>query len=232
MNFRAAILISLLSVSSAQAQPAVAESAPPRETSEVVAAGEAVAVIAPDHATITASLSQTAATAADAAAKLDATTAQIKDAVTSLGPKWQLHLRNEQYAPSSQPAGPLVASSAVTVKRDLAIETDEAGRVAAGVNALTKLSGVSVTDVVFSVRNANAEQVELLAKASAAAKSKAEKMAAGLGVKLGRLLSAQLTEEPDGAALRERMAQGESPLTFQDQQLKLYVTVRYEALAQ
>ena len=200
------------------------------EPAEIVAAGDAVVVIPPDHATITVTLSQTAATALDASAKLDATTAQIRDVIKLLGQKWQMHLRDERYAPSGQTAGPLLASSAVVVRRDIAIESDEPLRVAQGIDKLTKLSGVSVIDVSFSVRSANAEQLELLSKAAAGAKLKAEKMAQGLGVRLGRMLSAQLTEETDGAMVRERLAQGESPLSFQDSRLKLYVTVRYEAL--
>lgn len=227
---RTAVFLSLIATATAHAQPAPVDALPRAEVSEVVAAGEAVAVVAPDHATITATLTQTAATAADATAMLDSSANLIKTAIATLGPKWQIHLRNEQYSPSGQNAGPLLGSTAVTVKRDLAIETDDPARVGNGVSAVVKIAGVAVTDVTFSVRNASGEQIELLAKASAAAKLKAEKMAAGLGVKLGRLLSAQLTEEPDGSVLRERMAQGESPLTFQDEQVKLYVTVRYEAL--
>lgn len=200
------------------------------EPSEIVATGDSVAFVAPDHATITASLSQTAATAAEATTKLDATTNQLRDALKPFGAKWQYHLRDERYSPSGQAAGPLTASAAVSVKRELAVETDDPTKVGAGIDLLTKLPGVTVSDVSFSVRNASSDQLELLTKASSLAKTKAEKIAAGLGVKLGRLLSAQLTEEPDGAAIRERMAQGESPLHFQDQRIRLFVTVRYEAL--
>ena len=207
----------------------------PSELSEIVATGDSVAVIAPDHATITASLSQTSATAAEAVTKLDTTTNQLREALKPLGTKWHTHLRDERYAPGSQNvsgqnSAPLSATTSVTVKRDLAVETDDPTKVGAAIDLLTKLAGVTVTDVSFSVRSASSEQLELLTKASALAKVKAEKMATGLGVKLGRMLSAQLTEEPDGAVIRERMAQGESPLNFQDQRVKLYVTVRYEAV--
>lgn len=221
----------ILSAANATAEPAATLTGnPTTEVSEIVATGDAVAIVAPDHATITVSLAQTAPTAAEAIAKLEATTTQLRDALKPLGTKWQSHLRDERYAPSGQNSGPLSATTAVSVKREIAVETDDPAKIGVGIDLLTKLAGASVTDISFSVRGASNEQLELLSKASSLAKLKAEKMAAGLGVKLGRMLSAQLTEEPDGAAIRERMAQGESPLNFQDQRLKLYVTVRYEAV--
>jgi len=51
--------------------------------------------------------------------------------------------------------------------------------------------------------------------------------AASLGVKLGKILSANVTEEPEGIAFREGLERGLDALRAKDHDSLIVVTVRY-----
>jgi uncharacterized protein len=100
-----------------------------------------------------------------------------------------------QYRPIGKPA--IGSYTALSVVR---VTTDELDKVGAAIDAATQAGANHVQSVQYTVRDAQALHTQLLRDASAKARANAEALAAGLNLKIVRLVSAEEIRDAASAA--------------------------------
>ena len=189
INFRSALVLCLsCSVAFAQEQPL----RPAR--SFVRATGEAVVTAKPDRATVDIGVTTQAQTAQAAAeqnaSQLDAVVNKIRQAVGSAAELKTIgYSVNANYS-YPKPAGQAtiagyMASNILEVKLN---DIPLAGKV---IDLATQSGANTIQSLQFSLRDESVAQAEALRQATVKARAKAEAMAASLGVKVVRVLSAE-----------------------------------------
>jgi len=227
MRFLSIPLFVFLSVPSlVLAEPPIAP--PPGEgLTEISVVGDAPFIAPPDFLTVEVKLEQTAATAVDAFSQLDARSTKIAETAAAACPSASAHSRGDKILPLTGALLNLKSGSPLSVQRTLAVDCAKVEQSGKLIDALLNISGNTIVDVSYSVRNSSGPVVSAIELAGKRGAEKAAAMASALGVKLGALVSSVATEEPEGDALREQLHQGQPALDFGDKRLRVYVQLRY-----
>ena len=199
----------------------------PAIDSEISATADFWSWTEPDSVRITVTLEETGASALAAKEALDRRTDQLAKAVRLASPSAVLQVRNSRFSGPAAPTAPLTQNSSVRAQRILGVESSQLDKTAALVDAARSAGAVSVSDVAYSVKNDSETKLRAVAMATQKAMHKAKAIAHSLGVDLGDLLSATVTEEPAGAVLRMKQQLGKDLGDYSDEDLHVYVNVRY-----
>lgn len=195
---------------------------------DLTVSGEAVAVIPVSGLQLTITMSQTSQTAGEASRALDEREKRVRDALAQSGVKSPLTVRGQRLTSSANAPAVLKAGIAVTVQRDLLLRLERNEGAGAVVDRLLAIPETTITDQLPLPAAGGDELEGAIATAVDQAKAKAESVAKQLGAPLGRILSLTVTEEPDGAAIREQMQEGIPPGKYGDRLVKVFVVARFQ----
>ena len=195
---------------------------------DLTVSGEAVAVIPVGGMQLTITLSQTSQGAAEATKKLDEREKKVRDILAQSGIKAPLTMRSQRITSSTNPPNVLKPGIAVNVQRDLLVRVNDNSTVGLLVDRLLTVPETAISEQL-PVPSSGAEELEAaIAVAVEEATAKAQSVAKQLSVPLGRVLSITVTEEPDGAAIREQMQEGTPPGRYSDRLVKVFVVTRFQ----
>lgn len=194
---------------------------------DLTVSGDATAVLPVKAVELTINLSQTAATASEALRQIDEREKKVRDALAQLGLTAPITRRNEKVLSSTQPTLTLKPGIAVNAERDLLVRFDRFEALAALIERVLAVPGTTISDV-RSEAASDGDAVPLaIDRALASAEQKARVAAKRLNVTLGRVLSVTVSEETDGAAVREEMERGTPPGKYSDRHVRVFAVVRY-----
>jgi uncharacterized protein YggE len=192
---------------STTAQPIVDKAAHPY----VRATGSATASAKPDRARLTIGVVTQAATA-EAAASRNAERADTLMAALhrSLGPGAQIQTSGYSLTPDfRQPRdGGQQTLTGYTASNNVEIVTDDLGNLGKLIDASTLAGGNNVQGLEFSLKDDKAARAQALGEAARKARASADAVAAALGLRVVRVLSA---EEGEPEVIRPMMAMAMAP---------------------
>lgn len=218
---RAALVLTALTIGADYTTPIVRAEEP--AATEISVSGDAPYVLLPDSALFHVSLEQTSATAQEAAAALDTRYRQIDESLRSAKLPATLRSVADVTARGQAPRG----GAALLLRRQVLVTVTETSAVPKVLDLLLRIPGGTTSAPEYLTRDSSAVVTEALTTASARAHDKAAKLASSLGVKLGPLMSAIATEEPEGEAVRQKITGNAESAEQEATQLHLFVAVRY-----
>ncbi len=224
---RTVLAILALTFSAATSAQAADPSVPESMATEIAVVGDAPFAAPPDRVTVSVRFDQTAAGAEEASSQLDARADTLTQRIKTICADAAIRMRGDKYVPPAPGPLQLKAGAPITIQRTVAIECTSPAKAGKIVDAALQAGGTVVTDVVFSASLDLKPSLDAIDQAAKRAQSKAALTAGQLGVKLGPLVSAVVTEEPEGESLRTQLQQGGSALDYGDRVQHVYVSVRY-----
>jgi uncharacterized protein YggE len=195
--------------------------------SDISVTGDAPFTQSPDFARITVQFVQTSAGAREAIAALDSRSEKLKQSLAPLLAGAGIHLRGDRFVSAPGTTLALRSGAPVTVERSLAVDCPDITKVGTLIDTALMSGADKVVDVDFSIHGDTKPNDDAIALATARAKEKAQRVAQSLGVNLGPALSVLVTEEPEGAAIRQQLQHGPEALEYADRSLHVYATVRF-----
>ncbi len=192
--------------------------------------GEATLFSAPDTLRITALVETLGATTTDAQKNLDSTISKLIAQLTAAAPgKVTVSSRGTTFSVAGAKAPGVSPNTQVTARGFVGLESSELSLAAKLVDTALAAGATSVPDIDFVVRKNEELKLRAVNEATANARHQAEAIASSLGVKLGKLLSATVTEEPLGAILRNNRQLGGSAVNqYADEEIRIFVALRFE----
>ena len=192
--------------------------------------GEATLFSAPDTLRITAVVETLGATTTDAQKNLDSTIAKISAQLTAAAPgKVSISSRGTTFSVAGAKSRGVSPNTQVTARGFVGVESSELSLAAKLVDTALAAGATSVPDIDFVVRKNEELKLRAVNEATAKARHQAEAIASSLGVKLGRVLSATVTEEPLGAILRNNRQLGGSAVNQDvDEEIRIFVALRFD----
>ena len=179
---------------------------------------------------LSASLEAAGPNAEAAVQSLETATAKLKEAVKSLSTRAVVYVRKESLHNANRENSAPSGNSAIKAQRQISVETTETDKAGKLIDLLFR-SGVSaITQTQLFSPSEDRAHLDAVQQATDKAKRKAELVAASLGVKLGNILSASVTEEPPATELREGIEHGLGPISGGVQDSNVLVTVRFEVV--
>lgn len=207
-----------------------------QQLSEIGASGEAWARIAPDSTTVTMLLEERGATAKAVALALDKRVEGLEKALRDGGfgsssAQQLLFARGTEFADPALQNGDLTkATSTIKGQRLVAATFQPAERSALFIDTAIKSGANAIVEIQNQVRHSD----QLLAAGHVAAlkraKKNAELVAESLGVKLGKLLSASVTQDREEDLVEREREEGPAPTGAADQEIRFTAAVRYEPI--
>jgi len=227
-TFYTAFILSafILSAATVNAADAPGPSADPVPT-EISVVGDAPFAAPPDRVTVSVRFDQTAATAEEASTQLDSRGDALSQKLKSICADGTVRPRGDRYGSNTPGPLQLKGGAPVTVQRTLALECSAPAKAGKIVDTALSAGGTVVTGVEFQAAGELRPTLDAIQLATKRAQEKAALTAGTLGVKLGALLSAVVTEEPEGESVRNQLQQGGDALSYGDRVQHLYVAVRY-----
>ena len=192
--------------------------------------GEATMFSAPDTLRITAVVETLGATTTDAQKNLDSTIAKLTAQLSAAAPgKITVSSRGTTFSDAGAKARGVSPNTQVTARGFVGLESSELSLAAKLVDTALAAGATSVPDIDFVVRKNEELKLRAVNEATAKARRQAEAIASSLGVKLGKVLSATVTEEPLGAILRNNRQLGGSAVNqYVDEEIRIFVALRFE----
>lgn len=207
------------------AEPAFAVEEQPRE---ITVMADAVYSAPPDFVRVVVSVEVTAQTAREAENGVAAKVKEMRDALQKSGVTAELRDQGRYLEPAQSTGGNWRAGSAVVSRRFLAIETPAVDSASSVTDLALQHGGDRIVSVNYLVRDSSGASTKALKLATQRAREKADVLAKGLGLETGSLLGVTETVEPGGEVVRQRMEMGQSPVQFNDEELHVVVTARFE----
>lgn len=194
------------------------------EGRELMVSASSWAWAPPDSARITLELEATGANASGAQESLRVLQDQVTAALKSFTPQPVIADRGYVLGGS----GPKITKQGVVrTKTFVGVDIQDLSLVGKVVDKALSAGAKSVTDVAYRVRNDELLKSKAAEQATQLAQKKATNLASSLGVSLGPVLSASVTERPQGRVRRERRERGENVDAFSDEEYFVTVTLRY-----
>lgn len=203
---------------------AAAQDSNPRE---IAVFADARVVVAADTVMITLLIEDTGKSAAEALIAADKKMEQVKKAVEALNAGAVASVRGSQLQAAGSPGAGLSGASAMRAQRLLGVKTSQVTRAGEIVDTALASGAQKAMYVDYTVENSAEAQLLAIKEASDRARKKAELLAQTLGVKLGGLLSATVTEDPEGAAVREQMRLGRDLAQFTEKEIHTMANLRF-----
>lgn len=213
----------LLSLALLLPQLAFAQGSPSRE---IVITADAWGYAAPDTALVTVLVETTGKTAVQTKESADVIEKKLRESLqTTFAESVTVSTRDEKYSGAS-PGSPISGVAIVRLKRYVGVETGKPETVAAIIDTALQQGASEVTAVELSIRQADKATAKTIEAATIKAREKATLMANSLGVRLGKLIEVNVTEEPAGKLLRLDQQRGQT-LALSDQNIHVYVNARF-----
>lgn len=205
----------------------VAAQGPAAEPGEIMVTAEAPLRIEAQTVRVTFLVEATGGTASEAFNSMRAKSRTIAKEIKLISDNLDITKRGEELSNAAKKGAPITHNAAVRATRYIAVQTGETKKTSRIIDVALKAGASSVTEVKYLAEHSGKENQFAIREATKQARLKALQVAESLGVKLGRLLSATVTEEPVGALLRKKLQQGVAPATFSERDETVYVNVRY-----
>ncbi len=223
------IFVGILLILSPQA---LAEIPSPLSTpsQEIEVSADAWAWTPPDHVRVTVLVEASGKTSVEALKVLQGKAGTITAAIKQvIGEEGNINSRGDEITPTGQ--SKLDTTAEVQMKRYIGIETKALEKSSAIIDAALKAGARSITDVDYAVRDDHQNRLHAIEEATQRAKNKAEALAKSLGITLGSVLSATVTEESDGRTLRDKRIRGEDvAANYRDTDSHIFVSLRFGIL--
>jgi len=197
------------------------------QTREIVITADAWGHASPDTAVVTILVETTGKTAQlsrDAGEKI---VSDIKNKLNSdLGNGVTVSRRDIKYS-GANPGSPMSEKAVIRMRRFIGVTTSNIEKVPQIIDTALAQGASEITAVELSVQNANQSVNQTIELATQRTKEKAEILAKSLGVKLGGIIDATITEDPAGKMIRLDQQRGQT-LALSDQNIHVYVNARFE----
>lgn len=217
----------LLSAVLLGATTAAAQNTPTEPLREISVSSQAKTFIEADTLRVTVLIEETGATAEKAYAALQAKTKLVKEALGKLDPTLSLSTRGEHFGSAGSKLVSISRNSAKHAQLFLAARTSATTKASAIIDAAIAAGAKEVTDVEYFVREESAAHLSAVKEATARGRKKAELLADSLGVSLGELLSASITEQPSGAVQRYNNKIGRDVTRYSEKELNIHANLRF-----
>ena len=194
---------------------------------EISVSAQAEAFIEPDTLRITFLIEETGKTAQEAHEKIETKAESIQAALLKVDPKASIGIRGEHLGGASAKRAPISRSTATKAQRFLAVESSSLNLASALIDSALTAGATSTNAVEYSVREVSDVHLQAVKLATSRGKQKAELLAKSLGVKLGKLLSASVTEEPTGVIFRQNMQNGKDVRNYSEKELRILASLRF-----
>ena len=145
--------------------------------------------------------------------------------------KSSLRVRGETLSSASSKSAPVSRNASVKMRRYVALTLEKDSKISTVIDSLLSSGASSISDIEYYSPGEESAQMEAIKEASEKAKAKAQNVANSLGVRLGTILSQSVTEESAGASMRNRMQKGGYAPEYQEKEVNVYVTARYQVFA-
>lgn len=191
---------------------------------EISVSGEAAATLEPDSAAITLQYEAEGQTAAQAYTQSLMARETLLKSLNQAKFTSTLKTRGKKiHGPKN---GPVIPGGIVYAKDIFSIEVQSLSNIEKVVD-LALVANFSILNIEFKVSKENLLKNELLLTATTNAQRKARLVAQKLDVDLGELLSAGVSEEPQGAMMLQARHLGATHLGFDDKPMRVFVSLRY-----
>ena len=195
-----------------------------QQVNEISVTGMAHATIEPDSVLITLQALSEGKTASEAFAVATGSRQSLLNSLNKENFSTSFHARGRKVTGPNN--GPVTPGGIVYLKDIFVIELDAITSLEKVLDAALA-ANCHVLNVEFQAKNIESTKNDLLMTATANAQNKAELLASKLGVKVGQLLSAGVTEEPQGEFIRQARQIGASQLDVMQRPMKYFVSLRY-----
>ncbi len=193
---------------------------------EIFVASDAWAWLEPDRAQISVIVEERGDDAAKTSAGVEKKAASVVEAVKSVAGA-TLQVRSREVSISLAQKNSASSGSGAVARKIVGMETADLSKVGQILDTAIKSGAVQVSEVRYLVRDGTQEKTRAVEEATVKAKQKADGVAKSLGVKLGDLIEAVVTEEPGEKTERLQRQQGENPEQTADEDIHVFVSLRY-----
>jgi len=226
MNVKTLTGIVLLAWMPLEAQPVASDARP-----YVLAVGEATVSIKPDQATINIGVVTQGNTAASAAAQnAKQTDGVLADLRKMISNRDQLKTTSYSVSPNYQtpkPGAPPTISG-YTATNIVEVSLDDLAQVGKVIDAVLQSGANNIQRLQFGLKNPQAARSQALREASVQARANAEAIAAGLGVRVVRVLSVEERETGGIRPLQRSMAVAATQIESGTVDVNAFVTLKVE----
>lgn len=198
---------------------------------EIAVTAQARSWVPGELARITLSVRGDGSTAAEALSAIDDAARKVREALSKLNVKLRISKRGENFSSAAGKGAAISRGTAVIAERFLGVETSSLKSVGVVIDKALGAGAASVSSVEYFALGGEKQLLQAVNEATEKAKRKAQLVAQNLSVKLGPLIAATVTEEPQGAVLRRQMQQGIDSSRFSEKETNVYVNIRFEALS-
>lgn len=207
--------------------PVLAEPPPPPPAHELTVTGEAFVRTPPDRAAISIEANAAAATAGEAEQVLEKKLAAIQDAAKKAGGEGVIVAVAGKQFIGNGPGG-ITPKGQVTVQLTANLELKDLSKVGATIDAVLSAGAATVSDVTYFVRDVSGPRKSALEEATRNAVDQAKTFSAASGLALGAIRAVDVGEENAGSMIARKKREGEDAASLGDEEIHLYVTMRYE----
>ena len=197
------------------------------EQYDISVTASALSKASPDTVEITVLLETTGKTASEAYKNLETASVKFQTALTALNIKLKFSLRDETISGATEKHQPITLQSSVKAQRKLGIIIADTAKAGVIIDSALQAGAAAVVDVKYRYSQEGNAKAEAVAEAAKLAEQKAQNLAANFKVRLGKLLSITLSEEPSGESIRRKMEIGEKSFSYAEQELVVFVSARY-----
>lgn len=197
---------------------------------EIVVTADAHSRSEATHVLVTVLVEATGANATESYLALSKKAASIIGSIEALGISTEISTRGEDYSSAADKSGAISSGSAVRAKRYLGVRIGNLNKTSEIIDKALKAGATAVTDVEYLTDSGGKTHLAAVDEATEKAKVKADFVARSLGVSLGSVISATVTEEPAGLILRKKMQRGVDVSKFSERETNVYVTVRFQVV--
>ena len=158
--------------------------------------------------------------------------AKVQKFLQSLQPfsPLQTVVRSENFLSAALKGTALTPGAAVKLQRTLGVELKASQNIGKLIDTALAQGATEVSSQEYFPVDDQTARLEASALASSRAKEQASRIAETLGLKLGAVLSANITEEPPAQVLREAFQKGALQTDFSERNTVIYANIRFEVM--
>ena len=194
---------------------------------EIAVSADATVYLAADSVRITALIEETGAAAEISFAAATAKSKLVQEALKKVDRTVLLTTRGERVVDAASKSSTMSQNTAKRSEIYIAAETKDLSKAAALIDAAISAGAKEVSDVEYSSRGVQKAHLDAVQEATLRAKKKAELLASLLSVSLGKVLSANVIEQPAAEVLRFNNKRGVDVSHYNEKEFHVPVTLRF-----
>jgi uncharacterized protein len=199
----------------------------PAETNEISVIGEASTTIQPNALSLSVLIEDTGKSAQEAISIVEQKSERLKKALQGLNLGLAINNQGENISSAGNFPGNINLNAAIKFQKILSIETSQIKKSGEIIDSALANGASKIINVKFKVGNYEEQRAQTLKAANANALAQAQIVATSLGVKLGQVLSAGITEDPEAETLREQQ-QSQDTSIIGERRIRFFAALRFK----